>query len=556
MAVRRGFAVLLCVVACGDSAGGNDDFADATGASESTAQTGGSTAASATSQATSTTATSGLDSSGDGAKFDVMSQDGGPPMRRQCTVVDDMDGLPPCEQTAPPDSFEPDVQWEATFSDDGEPNSAVTPLVANLTDDDGNGVVDLCDVPDVVVVAYSGGGEIDMGGHLYVLDGATGTLHYRVEDEVVRSVTPAIGDVDGDGEPEIIATRKIAGQLESGPILAIDGRTGAIEWEGPPGWTVQYGGALSLADLDADGDVEIIGGSSVADHTGALVAMGAASQSYSASTAADLDDDGDLEIVLPDRAYHHDGLLLWQAPGLDPAGYPQVANLDGDDDPEILVTGANGLSLLEHDGGVLYQDLRPTGVAAGGNNWRRPATVHDFDGDGAAEYAMSSQVYYSVFEADASVVWSADVLDGSGVAAGTAFDFLGDGNAEAMYADEYELFVFDATGAPLLTTPRRSWTAIEYPVVADIDDDGSAEILVVSNDSWSGMNTAPTVQAIRDVEDRWVPTRRIWNQHTYHVTNVREDGTIPQDEPRSWLLTNTFRTNVQSEAGGVCEPAG
>jgi hypothetical protein len=108
----------------------------------------------------------------------------------------------------------------------------------------------------------------------------------------------------------------------------------------------------------------------------------------------------------------------------------------------------------------------------------------------------------------------------------------------------------------MITTPRKSCKAIEYTVVADIDDDGSAEIVVVSNDSWSGMNTAPTVQAIRDVEDRWVPTRRIWNQHTYHVTNVREDGTIPQDEPRSWLLTNTFRTNVQSEAGGVCEPAG
>jgi hypothetical protein len=68
------------------------------------------------------------------------------------------------------------------------------------------------------------------------------------------------------------------------------------------------------------------------------------------------------------------------------------------------------------------------------------------------------------------------------------------------------------------------------------------------------MLTAPTVQVIRDIEDRWVPTRRIWNQHTYHVTNVREDGTIPQVEPQHWGLLNTFRTNAQSEGGGICMP--
>ena len=64
----------------------------------------------------------------------------------------------------------------------------------------------------------------------------------------------------------------------------------------------------------------------------------------------------------------------------------------------------------------------------------------------------------------------------------------------------------------------------------------------------------PTVQVIRDAEDRWVPTRRIWNQHTYHVTNVREDGTIPQFEQPHWTLLNTFRTNAQIEGGTVCQP--
>jgi hypothetical protein len=241
---------------------------------------------------------------------------------------------------------------------------------------------------------------------------------------------------------------------------------------------MQYGGALALADLDADGDVEIFAGSSVADHTGMQLWTGFDQGAYAASTAADLDDDGDLEVILSNRAYHHDGTPYYNNPQIDSSGFPQVGNLDDDEDPEILITSSNGLSLLEHDGTTIYTGLRPTGVAAGGNNWKRPATIHNFDADPEAEYAMSSQIYYSVYEADASVVWSADILDGSGVAAGTAFDFLGDAEAEAMYADETQFFIFDGSGQTLLSTPRRSWTGIEYPSLADVDNDGSAEAVV------------------------------------------------------------------------------
>ena len=118
-----------------------------------------------------------------------------------------------------------------------------------------------------------------------------------------------------------------------------------------------------------------------------------------------------------------------------------------------------------------------------------------------------------------------------------------------MYADEVSLFVFDDTGTPLLSVPRDSTTFMEYPVVADVDNDGSAEIVVVSE-----MPPAPTLQVIRDAEDRWIQARRIWNQHTYHVTNVREDGTIPAVEPPHWTLLNTFRTNAQIEGGELCIP--
>ncbi len=42
--------------------------------------------------------------------------------------------------------------------------------------------------------------------------------------------------------------------------------------------------------------------------------------------------------------------------------------------------------------------------------------------------------------------------------------------------------------------------------------------------------------------------------YPYHVTNVKEDGTIPQFEKPHWQNLNTFRTNAQIENGGVCKP--
>jgi hypothetical protein len=60
--------------------------------------------------------------------------------------------------------------------------------------------------------------------------------------------------------------------------------------------------------------------------------------------------------------------------------------------------------------------------------------------------------------------------------------------------------------------------------------------------------------ALEDQGDRWVPARRVWNQHAYHVTNVEEDGVIPPDEQPVWQRINTFRTNAQINGGEYCTP--
>jgi hypothetical protein len=546
---------------CGGANGSRDDspmtFGDGTGVSAGSDDGGPTTGSTgANSGATGADDTAGSDAD-DGVIFDLGAvPDAGKQPVDLCHVADDMNAVGQCEVEAPPNAFQPEVQWVWSGGALGETSCIVTPLVANLTDDDANGSIDLCDVPDVVVVAAVS--HYGSAGHIYLLDGATGTEHLRIATDVVDHVTPALGDIDDDGIPEIVAVTYPEGRLVAFQHDGTLAWTGDTVWDDGvagggggllPDWSY---GSIQLADMDADGDVEIIAGNMLADHEGHTLWFATqVAGDWNATTAADLDDDGDLEMVLGHAAFHHDGSQMWVAATVAP-GFPQVADLDADGLPEVLVTNGNGISLLQHDGAVVYQDLRPTGIPAGGLNWIRPATIHDFDGDGASELALSSNSHYTVYEADGSIVWDAAVIDASGVAGGTAFDFLGDGIAEAMYADEQRLHVFDGNGVPILQIDRTSATGTEYPVVADIDNDGSAEILVVSN-GFSG-GAVPTVQAVRDVEDRWIQARRIWNQHAYHVTNVREDGTIPMVQSKSWLELNTFRTNAQIEGGGVCLP--
>jgi len=497
------------------------------------------------------------DGSGDGNDGEDDGDDGGPLLdvgapggdgdggeEDLCNpVTPDGDGIGPCDEQAPPDSFDPEIQW-VWSGPNNDVHSITTPLVINLTDDNDDGAIDLCDVPDVVVLA--GPSPANNYGHIYVLDGETGNVHFMIEQDLIVDLNPAVGDIDGDGLPEILAGTWMG---VWGQNLAAFEHDGTLKWEGDG--TGSYGDTIALADLDNDGDVEILSGGAVYDHEGNMLFTAPGSSTWNANTAADLDGDGDLEVVTGKAAVHHDGSDYYFNEDVTAYGYPQVANLDDDPQPEILVTTYLGFWILEHDGTTKLGPLTPTGDPPTGTNWERPAVIHDFDGDGVAEFATSSAATYATYERDGSLIWTAVISEPSGIASGTAFDFLGDGNAEAMYADEVNMFIFGSQGEVLLQIPRTSTTLTEYPIVADIDNDGSAEIVVTSN---GHAGDVPTVQVIRDKEDRWIQARRIWNQHTYHVTNTDELGRIPQFETPNWERFNTFRTNSQIQEGEDCIP--
>jgi uncharacterized repeat protein (TIGR01451 family) len=301
-------------------------------------------------------------------------------------------------------------------------------------------------------------------------------------------------------------------------------------------------GGPALADLDGDGTPEIVVGRQALNADGSLRWSGTGGRGNIAygplSLAADVDLDGSPEVVAGNTVYTSAGGILWRVPVSD--GFNAVANFDDDPFPEIVLITGSAVRLLEHDGAVKWGPVALPGGGAGG-----PPTVADYDGDGQVEIGVAGATRYAVFETDGTLKWAAVIRDtSSSVTGSSVFDFEGDGSAEVVYHDELRLFVLRGTdGAVLFQTPSSSCTAYENPLVADVDADGNAEIVAVANNN-CGFGTQRGVFVFGDASDRWVGTRAIWNQHTYHITNVNDDGTVPAIEANNWQVFNNYRQNL------------
>ena len=93
------------------------------------------------------------------------------------------------------------------------------------------------------------------------------------------------------------------------------------------------------------------------------------------------------------------------------------------------------------------------------------------------------------------------------------------------------------------------------PIVADVDGDGASEIVVVSSApvGSTGLD-GPTLTVLQNIDDRFAPSRRIWNQHTYHHSNIHEDGRVPRHEAPHWDRSNSFRSNRSLSEQALCMP--
>ena len=477
-------------------------------------------------------------------------------------------------------AFKPPVDhchWPPAGSNPEARDVVMTPLVIDL---DGDGL------PEIVFAPQNNSGP----ERLVAIRSKDCSAIYDVDANLQGFSQLAAGDLDGDHKPEIVGllSNGVAGGGHT--VAVFNGLTGAKLAQSRDGFQMIGAGfdcsGPAIADLDGDGKPEIVVGGLALRWNKATASLDTLwNKSVSASTwgtvslVNDLDGDGSPEIITGNRILNGqsgaDRTPSVMA-SLSEGGYPAIGDFNRDGAPDIVLVqsqkGNQHVAVIDVKNNRYL--MNPTAIP---NGWGGPPTVADFDGDGTPDFGTAGPSNYYVFSLDClqtpkpakcrgslpGVLWQSVTKDvSSGGTASSVFDFNGDGRAEVVYRDECWLRVYNGPdGKTVFARPITSGTALEMPVVADVDNDGHADIVVPSDSIQAAgycMDQNPErdtgiphtgvsqgIFILKDPMNRWMPSRPMWNQHTYHITNISDDTSIPAKEPPNWTRYNNYRQNVQ-----------
>ena len=164
--------------------------------------------------------------------------------------------------------------------------------------------------------------------------------------------------------------------------------------------------------------------------------------------------------------------------------------------------------------------------------------IADFDNDGFVELLIDCchendkglRAYrFNPATNGFSFLWSLPIDEDSYSNTATLFDFNGDNKNELVFSDNSNLLVYDASTTPptlLSQIDCGQISIMQVPIVADVDNDGSAEI-VVTGKANGYMQANTMLKVFKSSTEPWRNARKVWNQYMYHVTNVNEDMTVP-----------------------------
>lgn len=379
----------------------------------------------------------------------------------------------------------PAILWRFDTHDEAFGNAAMADL-----DADGK--------PEIAFSCYWG------DSNLYVLNAEDGSLLWKKNLGGCNDAAPAIFDVDGDSQPEVIL-----GSSCNPVLTCFNGSSGTITWQKVFGGTDS---PPSVADLEGDGSAEIL----IGDFSGRL-------NCYAASTGqlkwqVDVEEDLAVSIQaspalvdvngdqLPDivvctwayapnydssAVYAYDGLthqLIWknQVPADWMYHGAAVADVDEDGLPELALSSYDGhVYLLNAEDGSLGWQYATPGLAYISG----PVTIGDLDGDGHLDLVYSNgwgQV--DALDRFGQLKWSYFMALYESAFRGAALaDLDGNETLDVIFASSKgKLYALDGgSGGLLWSIDLRAdygnpLFGLEHgPLIADFNNDDTLDIFVV-----------------------------------------------------------------------------
>ena len=341
---------------------------------------------------------------------------------------------------------------------------------------------------------------------------------------------PMLVDFNGDGVPEVVVLDKVYNS-RTGALL-VDGGHLANDTNGfgfgghlvtasrwVSGAPTTWSSIMAIGDVDGDGVPEVIGGKTV--------------YKVAINNPDTQDGTNTFEILRHVNTTGH-------AEAVD--GPTAIADMTGDGQLDVVVTGnrKNGTASVyvwdPRTGDVLHTNSITNIPTISNDHSASVPLIGDIDNDGIPEIVLTGLYVTRAYEFNAGAKtitqkWSVNTNDNSVATGMVMFDFDQNGAQEIVYRDVTHLRILNGSDGSDKITPIScsSSTANEYPVVVDINNDQAAEIVVTTAANGGRVR----IFSSQNANEKWAPTRKVWNQYAYNAVNVNEDLTIPRIQMNS-----------------------